>query len=125
MFYGEYVHTLDKKGRLIVPSRFRDIIRDNGIEKLYITRGLDECLFIFSEDEWKTQEGKFKTMAFTKREVRKFRRLFFSGAVEVIARVAKWRNGMTTSWDGPDAIRLRFLPSTTDFSEPKRKAGHG
>ena len=82
VFYGEYSHTLDKKGRIIIPSRFRDAIRDNGIEKFYVTRGLDECLFIFSEDEWKAQESKFKSMPFTKREVRKFRRLFFAGAVE-------------------------------------------
>ncbi len=84
MFYGEYTHTVDKKNRLIVPSKFRDTIREMCIEKLYITRGLDECLFMFSENEWKAQESKFKAMPFTKREVRKFKRLFFSGAVEVV-----------------------------------------
>jgi len=90
VFYGEYSHTLDKKGRLIIPSRFRDVIKDSGIEKLYVTRGLDECLFIFSEDEWRVQENKFKSMSFTKREVRKFRRLFFSGAIET-APDKQWR----------------------------------
>ncbi len=84
MFYGEYIHTLDKKNRLIIPSRFRDVIQEMCIEKLYVTRGLDECLFMFAESEWKSQENKFKDMPFTKREVRKFKRLFFSGAVEVI-----------------------------------------
>ncbi|MFH1846495.1 MAG: division/cell wall cluster transcriptional repressor MraZ [Candidatus Omnitrophota bacterium] len=84
MFYGEYSHTLDKKNRLIIPARFRDFITDTGIEKLYITRGLDECLFMFSEDEWRTQENKFKAMPFTKKEVRKFKRLFFSGATEAV-----------------------------------------
>lgn len=84
MFYGEYLHTLDKKNRLIIPSRFRDVIQDTGIEKLYITRGLDTCLFMFAEDEWKLQENKFKEMPFMKSEVRKFKRLFFSGAVEVV-----------------------------------------
>ena len=84
MFYGEYIHTLDKKNRLIIPSRFRDVIQEMCIEKLYVTRGLDECLFMFAESEWKAQENKFKAMPFTKREVRKFKRLFFSGAVEVI-----------------------------------------
>ncbi len=83
MFYGEYSHSIDKKGRIIIPSKFRDVVRDMCIEKLYVTRGLDECLFMFSEAEWKTQENKFKSMPFTKREVRKFKRLFFSGAVEV------------------------------------------
>ena len=84
MFYGEYSHTLDNKGRLIIPSRFRDPIQEMGIEKLYITRGLDECLFMFPGNEWRAQENKFKAMPFTKKEVRKFKRLFFSGAVEVI-----------------------------------------
>ena len=84
MFYGEYLHTLDKKNRLIIPSRFRDVIAEMCIEKFYVTRGLDECLFMFAESEWKAQENKFKAMPFTKREVRKFKRLFFSGAVEVI-----------------------------------------
>lgn len=82
MFYGEYVHTLDKKNRLIIPSRFRDAMKEMCVEKLYINRGLDECLFMFPENEWKSQESKFKAMSFTKREVRKFNRLFFSGAVE-------------------------------------------
>ena len=83
MFYGEYSHSIDKKSRLIIPSRFRDVIKEMGIEKFYCTRGLDECLFMFPENEWRTQENKFKSMTFTKREVRKFNRLFFSGAVEV------------------------------------------
>ncbi|MBF0494738.1 MAG: division/cell wall cluster transcriptional repressor MraZ, partial [Candidatus Omnitrophica bacterium] len=67
----------------IIPSRFREVITDRGIEMLYITRGLDACLFVFGEKEWRTQENKFKTMAFTKRDVRAFQRQFFGGAVEV------------------------------------------
>lgn len=84
MFYGEYHHTLDKKNRLIIPARFREPIQEMGVEKLYVTRGLDECLFVFAEEEWKAQENKFRAMPFTKREVRKFKRLFFSGAVEAV-----------------------------------------
>ena len=90
MFYGEYRHTLDKKNRLIIPSRFRDAMTEMGIEKLYITRGLDECLFMFPENEWKAAESKFKSMSFTKKEARKFNRLFFSGAVEA-APDKQWR----------------------------------
>lgn len=85
MFYGEYEHKLDKKGRIIIPSKFREASKENYIEKFFVTRGLDTCLFMFPEDEWKQQESKFKTLSFTKREIRKFNRLFFSGAVEVIA----------------------------------------
>ena len=84
MFYGEYQHSIDRKGRLILPAKFREVAKANFIEKFFVTRGLDKCLFMFSEDEWKAQEKKFKTMSFTKHEVRKFNRIFFSGAVEVI-----------------------------------------
>ncbi|HPB67669.1 MAG TPA: division/cell wall cluster transcriptional repressor MraZ [Candidatus Omnitrophota bacterium] len=84
MFYGEYRHSLDQKGRLILPARFRDICRDSGIEKFFLTRGLDKCIFMFSEEEWKIQEKKFKNMPFTKQESRHFNRLFFSGAADVI-----------------------------------------
>lgn len=83
MFYGEFKHTIDRKGRLIIPSKFRDTAKELYAEKLYITRGLDSCLFIFTEDEWRAQEGKFKSMPFTKAQYRKFNRLFFSGAAEV------------------------------------------
>jgi len=83
MFYGEHEHKLDKKGRIIIPSKFREASKENYIEKFYVTRGLDACLFMFPEDEWRQQESKFKALSFTKRETRKFNRLFFSGAVEV------------------------------------------
>ncbi len=84
MFYGEYNHSIDRKGRLILPSRFREVAKENTIEKFFVTRGLDKCIFMFTEEEWRTQEQKFKNMSFTKQEARNFNRLFFSGAVEVI-----------------------------------------
>lgn len=83
MFYGEYEHSLDNKGRLIVPSKFRDVAKSHYIEKFYITRGLDKCLFVFGEEEWKNQESKFKNLSFTKKESRSFNRLFFSGTSEI------------------------------------------
>ena len=84
MFYGEHIHKLDKKGRIIIPSGFREISKEHYIEKFYVTRGLDNCLFMFPEEEWKQQEAKFKNLSFTKKEARKFNRVFFSGAVEVV-----------------------------------------
>jgi MraZ protein len=84
MFYGEYEHTTDRKGRLIIPAKFREIFKENLVERLFVTRGLDKCLFLFSEEEWKLQEQKFKSIPFTKLEARKFNRLYFSGASEVI-----------------------------------------
>ena len=83
MFYGEYAHHIDRKGRLILPARFRDTAKENGIERFFITRGLDKCLFMFSEDEWTAQEQKFKSISFTKQQARSFNRMFFSGAVDV------------------------------------------
>ena len=85
MFYGEYQHALDRKGRLIFPSKFRQVAKENFIERFYITRGLDRCLFVFTEEEWKLQEQKFKALPFTKAEARKFNRLYFSGASEIVA----------------------------------------
>lgn len=84
MFYGEHEHKLDKKQRIIIPSAFREVSKENYVEKFVITRGLDTCLFMFPEEEWKSQEAKFKNLSFTKRETRKFNRLFFSGAVVVM-----------------------------------------
>lgn len=84
MFYGEYIHNLDQKGRLILPSRFRDIAKENGLDRFFLTRGLDKCIFMFSADEWRAQEQRFKNLSFTKQESRSFNRLFFSGAVEIL-----------------------------------------
>jgi MraZ protein len=82
MFYGEYDHTLDPKGRLIIPSKFRDVFKEYRIETFVITRGLDRCLFVFTSDVWREQELKFKQMPFTRGESRQFNRLYFSGAYE-------------------------------------------
>ena len=84
MFYGEFIHQIDRKGRLVLPSKIREVAKSNFIDKFFITRGLDRCLFMFSEDEWRSQEQKFKVMPFTKSESRKFNRLYFSGAVEIV-----------------------------------------
>ena len=84
MFYGEYRHTTDRKGRIILPAKIRDAAEANFVEKFFVTRGLDNCLFMFAEDEWRAQEQKFKSMPFTKQESRKFNRIYFSGAVEVV-----------------------------------------
>ena len=84
MFYGEYEHTIDRKGRVIVPAKFRQALKDQKITALFLTRGLDGCLFLFPEPEWRVAESRFKQVPFTKGEGRKFNRLFFSGATEVV-----------------------------------------
>jgi MraZ protein len=83
MFYGEFEHAIDRKGRLILPAKFREVAKNQFVEKFFVTRGLDKCLFMFSEEEWRSQENKFKTMSFTKQQSRTFNRLLFSGAVDV------------------------------------------
>ena len=84
MFYGEYTHSLDSKGRLILPARFRDSAKENAIDKFFVTRGLERCVFMFSEIEWRGIEQKLKTLSFTKESSRMFNRMFFSGAVDVV-----------------------------------------
>jgi len=84
MFYGEYEHNLDSKDRVIIPAKFREIFKERYVEKFMLTRGLDQCLFVFTEETWKIQERKFRDLPFTKPESRKFNRLFFSGACEVV-----------------------------------------
>ena len=83
MFYGEYEHAIDRKGRLIIPANFRKILQANSVDTVFLTRGLDGCLFLFAESEWRLAEARFKDVSFTKAEGRKFNRLFFSGAIEV------------------------------------------
>ena len=84
MFYGQYEHALDAKDRVIIPSKFREIFKEHYAEKFFVTRGLDRCLFVFPEEEWKSQENRFRAFPFTQEESRKFNRLYFSGACEVL-----------------------------------------
>lgn len=79
MFMGEYQHSLDEKGRIIIPAKFRD---DLG-EKFIITRGLDNCLFVYPATQWKILEEKIKELPTAQSDTRAFVRMFFSGAVEV------------------------------------------
>jgi MraZ protein len=83
MFYGEYEHTIDRKGRLIIPSKFRQALKEQEATGLFLTRGLDECLWLYTEPEWRATEAKIKQIPFNKSEGRKFHRMFFSGATEV------------------------------------------
>ena len=78
MLIGEYEHSLDTKGRLIMPARIRE---DLG-EKFIITKGLDGCLFGFSKNEWNNFEEKLKTLPLTNKNARDFVRFFLSGAIE-------------------------------------------
>ena len=76
MLMGEYHHNIDDKGRLILPSKFREDLGDEFV----ITRGLEECLFVYPKDEWQKITEKLKTLPFTKKDARSFMRFFLSGA---------------------------------------------
>lgn len=78
MFMGEFHHLIDDKGRLIIPSKFRNELGD----KFILTRGLDKCLFVYPMDEWSKITNKLKTLPFTNQDARKFTRFFLSGASE-------------------------------------------
>lgn len=76
MFMGEYSHTVDAKGRLIVPSKFREQLGDEFV----VTKGLDGCLFVYPNEEWKSIEEKFRSLPLTIKDARDFSRFFFAGA---------------------------------------------
>ncbi|MBE3590308.1 MAG: division/cell wall cluster transcriptional repressor MraZ [Firmicutes bacterium] len=78
MFMGEYRHTLDEKGRLIMPARFREGLG----ETFVVTKGLDACLFAYPMAEWQALERKLRALPFTQANARAFVRFFFSGAIE-------------------------------------------
>ena len=78
MLIGEFEHSLDAKGRLIMPAKLRESIGDSFV----ITKGLDGCLFAFSKTEWTNFEEKLKALPLSNRNSREFTRFFLSGATE-------------------------------------------
>ena len=79
MLMGEYHHNIDDKGRLTIPSKFREDLGD----KFVITRGLENCLFAYSEDDFKRIVERLEQIPFTKKDARQFMRFFLSGATLV------------------------------------------
>ena len=76
MFKGEYNHSIDAKGRLIVPANLREELGQSFV----VTKGLDGCLFVYPSEEWKNIESKFSQIPLTTKDARKFSRFFFAGA---------------------------------------------
>jgi len=79
MFIGEYHHTIDDKGRIIIPAKFREELGDNFI----IARGIENCLFVYSNENWNKICDKLNSLPFTKKDARVFNRFFMSGATNV------------------------------------------
>lgn len=76
MFLGEYQHSLDDKGRLVLPAKFRDQLADG----LVVTKGQDRCVFVFPHDRWETEVEKVNGLARTIPRNRNFARAFFASA---------------------------------------------
>lgn len=76
MFMGEYSHTIDAKGRMIIPSKLRDELS----EEFVITRGLDGCLFVYPMEDWKELLGHLKQLPLNAKDAREMNRFFLSGA---------------------------------------------
>lgn len=78
VFLGQYEHSLDEKGRLTIPSRFREELTG----RLVVTRGLDHCLFLYPYSEWQELGQRLRALPMTQRDARAFVRLLFAGATE-------------------------------------------
>ena len=79
MFIGEYQHNLDEKGRLAIPAKFRQLLTKGAV----VTRGLDNCLFLYTKAEWKKLADKLATLPISKANTRAFSRLMLAGAMDV------------------------------------------
>ena len=78
MLTGEFNHSIDSKGRLIIPSKFRDILGEDFV----ITKGLDGCLFLYPNNEWVIFENKLRKLTITNKNARTFTRFFLGSAVD-------------------------------------------
>ncbi len=79
MFIGEYNHNLDDKGRVAVPAKFRAMLKDGAV----VTRGLDNCLFLYTKNEWQELAMKLAKLPISKANTRAFARLMLAGAMDV------------------------------------------
>ena len=79
MFMGEYNHTIDAKGRLIIPAKFREVLGDEFV----VTKGMDGCLFVFDNSEWQVFAEKLRSLPMIDKEVRQFTRFFLAGVASV------------------------------------------
>ncbi len=80
MFLGEYIHTIDDKGRLVIPAKFRNALAGG----MVITKGIDRCLVIYSMEAWQAYRERISSLPMMDRDARDLRRLVFAGAVDVV-----------------------------------------
>lgn len=82
MFRGSFEHSIDSKGRVSVPSRFRDVIAERFEGKLVLTMDFDKCIMVYPLEEWERIEEKIKALPQSTREVKDYTRFIFSNAAE-------------------------------------------
>lgn len=103
MFMGEFHHSVDEKGRIIVPAKFREDLGSSFV----ITRGMDKCIFAYPRSEWTQLEQRLKALPFTKADARAFTRFFFSGACEA---------------DQDKQGRILLPPNLREYAQLKKEA---
>jgi len=81
MFRGRFEHTIDSKGRVSIPAKFRELLAEKYDERLILTN-FDRCLVAYPFEEWRSVEEKVGSLSMVKKEVRAFQRFFISGAAE-------------------------------------------
>lgn len=100
---GEFHHSVDPKGRIIVPAKFRENLGSSFV----VTRGMDKCIFAYPRSEWTQLEQRLKSLPFTKADARAFTRFFFSGACEV---------------DQDKQGRILLPPNLREYAQLKKEA---
>ncbi len=107
---GEYAHNIDDKGRLIIPAKFRGFLGDQFV----VTKGLDQCLFVFPMGEWQAFEDKLKALPIADKGARAFTRFFFASASECSLRLEIWDQ---EAWDCYNSL------DATDFADQMAALG--
>ena len=82
MFLGQYQHTIDAKGRLSIPGKYRDVLAQRALGTLVVTKDPEQCLAILPLDEWRQRAAKIQAIPTTVQAVRDYKRFLFSEAVD-------------------------------------------
>jgi MraZ protein len=84
MWIGEFSHSLDEKNRCVLPSKFRQLVKDKKVDRFFITRGFEGCIAMYEESEWTKLVEKLSALNTARPEVRNVHRLIFGSAAEVV-----------------------------------------
>ena len=82
MFRGRYEYSIDSKGRISIPAKFRDVLNGKDTNGLFVTNEFDACLVAYPTDEWRKLEERVSAVTDIRKEIKAYRRFFISSAVE-------------------------------------------